>query len=256
MSYEQEFDFNSIDANGEIVEPAAMPLSQKAVAAASRPRQWQPPSTNVYGRTLAYALLKVQAKVKPIIEADANNPFAKRKYASLGMILSVIKPVLQENDIVLRQGTEKIIAYGSGQKEYFLPVWMDVYHVPSGESDRVTIQVPLSKNDAQAVGIATTYGRRYLMQSYFSIASMDDDAASAVQKRLDKDEEGEVIKGIIEAISVCKTPRELEKWAEANQAGIQHLSEDALAKCRSAYGDRLRSLQDATQEPEQQKKGK
>jgi hypothetical protein len=251
-----EFDYevNSLEGQGEMPEPASIPLSQRATNAMKPPRYWDRAggAMESNGRTqLPYALLKVQGKVKPIVEAEASNPFTKKKYASLGLLLSLIRPVLQENDILIRQGTGKIVAYGQGgQKEYFLPIWMDVFHVPSGEHDRVMVEVPLSKIDAQAVGIAITYGRRYLMQSYFCVASMDDDAASAVQKRLDKDEEGEATKGIIEKIKECGSVSELEKWAAANIAGIQHLSEEALARCRSAYGDRLRELQDASQAPE------
>jgi hypothetical protein len=257
---EFDYEMNSIEGQGEMPEPTSTPLSQRATNGMRPPAYWDRARGAMESRggggALAFALLKVQGKVKPLMEADANNPFTKRKYATLGMYLSVIRPVLQENDILIRQGTGKIVAYGQGQKEYFLPVWMDVYHVPSGDHDRVMIEVPLSKSDAQAVGIATTYGRRYLMQSYFCVASMDDDAASAVQKRLDKDEEAGVIAGITEKIKECRTVADLEKWAKANQDGIQHLSEEALTKCRSAYSDRLREIRDASPEPETGRKVK
>ncbi len=257
MHSEDPYEVNTIEGHGEMAEPPAS-LSQRAVNGTRPPRYWDRAGgvMESSGRgALPYALLKVQGKVKAVVEADAANPFTRKKYATLGLLLSIIRPVLQENDILIRQGTGKIVAYGTGQKEYFLPVWMDVYHVPSGDHDRVMVEVPLSKNDAQAIGIAITYGRRYLMQSYFCVASMDDDAASAVQKRLDKDEEAGVIAGIVEKINECKTVSDLEKWAKANQDGIQHLSEEALAKCRAAYGDRLRSLQDASQEVPEGKKG-
>ncbi len=251
-----QYELNTIEGNGEMPEPS---LSQRAINGMKPPRYWDRAGGAMESRgggNLAYALLKVQGKVKPIIEADAANPFVKKNYTSLGMLLSVIRPILQENDILIRQGTGKIVAYGQGNKDYFLPVWMDVYHVPSGDHDRVMVEIPLSKNDAQAIGVATTYARRYLMQSYFTVASMDDDAASAVLKRLDRDDEGEAVKGIIDKIGECKTVAELEKWAKANQAGIQQFSEEALAKCRTAYGERLRELQEVSQEPETKAKGK
>lgn len=248
---EHDFELNSIEGQGEMPEPSAS-LSERATNGMRAPRYWDRAAGAMEsrGNGLEYALLKAQSKIKPIIEAEANNPFTKKKYASLGMILATIRPVLQEMDIVIRQGAGKIIAYGTSQKEYFLPIWTDIHHVPSGSHDRVMVEVPLSKLDAQAIGIAITYGRRYLLQSYFCIASMDDDAASAVQKRLDKDEEAGVTAGIVEKIKECRTIADLEKWAKANQDGIQHLSEEALTRCRTAYGDRLRELQDASQEPE------
>lgn len=253
--YNMQYEMNSIEGHQEIPEPSATPLSQRAINGARPPRYWDRAGGAMESRGfgLEYALLKVQEKIKPIVEADANNPFVKRKYASLGMFLSLIKPVLNEHDIVMRQGAGKIIAYGSASKDFFLPVWMDVYHVPSMSSDRVMLEIPLSKLDAQAIGIAVTYGRRYLLQSYFGLASMDDDAASAVAKRLDKDEEGAAVAGIVEKIKECATVADLNKWAQANQDGIQHLSEEALAKCRAAYGDRLRELQEASQVPSEGK---
>jgi hypothetical protein len=257
--YGIDYELNSVEGHGEMPEPVATPLSQRAINGMKPPRYWDRAGGAMEsqgGRTLGHAIWKVQGKVKPIIEADASNPFTKKSYASLGMLLATIRPVLHDLDIVIRQGAGKIIAYGTSQKEFFLPVWMDIQHVPSGESDRVMLEVPLSKLDAQAIGIAITYGRRYLLQSYFGVASMDDDAASAVQKRLDKDEEAGAVAGIIEKIRECKTAADLEKWHKANQAGIQHLSDEALGKCRTAYKDRLQEIQDASQEPETTKKAK
>lgn len=238
---ELSYEMNSLEGNAEMPEP----LSQRAIHNSRRPKYWDRAEgvMESRGSGLEFALLKAQGKIKPIIEAEAFNAFTKKRYASLGMILSTIRPVLQELDIVIRQGAGKIIAYGTSQKEYFLPVWMDIHHVPSGSSDRTIVEVPLSKIDAQAIGIAITYGRRYLLQGYFGLASMDDDAASAVQKRLDKDEEGDAVSGIIEKIKACATVPELQRWAEANQAGIQHLSEEALTRCRDAYGKRFEEIQ-------------
>lgn len=255
--YNMQYEMNSIEGHQEMPEPSATPLSQRAINGAKPPAYWDRArgamESRGNGGALAYALLKVQGRVKPVVEADANNPFVRRKYASLGLLLSIIRPVLQENDILIRQGTGKIVAYGQGQKEYFLPIWMDVFHVPSGDHDRVMVEVPLSKTDAQAIGIATSYGRRYLMQSYFCVASMDDDAASAVQKRLDKDEEGSAVAGILERIKECEKVSDLQKWGEQNSAAIQAFSEEGLAKCRSAYETRLRELQEASQVPSEGK---
>jgi hypothetical protein len=258
--YGTDYEINSVEGHAEMPEPVSSSLSQRAINGSQPPRYWDRAGGVLEshgGNSLSHALWRAQGKIKPIIDADASNPFTKKRYASLGMLLSTIRPVIHELDLILKQGAGKIIAYGAGgQKEFFLPVWMEVQHAPSGSRDRVIVEVPLSKLDAQAIGIAITYGRRYLLQSYFGVASMDDDAASAVQKRLDKDEEAGAIAGIVEKIKECKTVAELEKWAKANTDGIQHLSEEALVKCRAAYGDRLRELQDASQEPEPTKKGR
>lgn len=247
--YNMQYEMNSIEGHQEMPEPSATPLSQRAINSARPPRYWDRAGGAMESRGdgLAYALFKVQQRVSPIVEAEAFNAFTKKRYATLGMLLSILRPVLNEYDLIMRQGAGKIIAYGSANKEFFLPVWMDIHFHPTGASDRVMVEVPLSKLDAQAIGIAITYGRRYLLQSYFGLASMDDDAASAVQKRLDKDEAGDAVAGIIEKIKECASATELLKWAKANQDGIQHLPEEGLARCRAAYEERLRELQNASQ---------
>jgi hypothetical protein len=72
---------------------------------------------------------------------------------------------------------------------------------------------------------------------------MDDDAASALAKRIDRDEEADAAAGIIEKIKGCQTLEELQAWAKMNQAGIDALSEQTLAKLRAAYSERSEQLQ-------------
>jgi hypothetical protein len=246
--FEERSDFQSAAFNSNPRET----LSQKAMAGAHQgkipywdKRQGIMQSNN--DQWFNRALSEVQKELPAILEADAFNPFHKSKYVSLGHLLSKLKPILQKNEIFLKQGTGKIYAHGSSNKEprYFLPVFLEIVHAPTGESERQMIEVPLTKLDPQAVGIASTYGRRYLLLSYFSIASMDDDAASALAKRIDRDEEADAAFGIIEKIKECQTLEELQKWAKMNQSGIDTLSEKTLEKLRQAYSDRQTQLQDS-----------
>ena len=48
----------------------------------------------------------------------------------------------------------------------------------SGQWMRSKIKLPLSKVDAQGVGAAVTYGRRYGLSAMVGIAQFDDDANS------------------------------------------------------------------------------
>lgn len=233
-------DFASAEFQGE----PRLTLSQRAQGAIKAPGYWDkregvmPSHTS---RRFEMAMWRVQLEIEPIIEADANNPFHKSKYATLGHILSRIRPILRRHRFVIKQGAGKVFAHGK-EVRYFLPVFMEISHAPSGESERQMIEIPLVKVDPQAVGIAITYGRRYLLQSYFGIASMDDDAASAVAKRLDKDDEAEAAAGIIEKIKQCATPDELKKWARMNRESLQALSDATVEKLRLAYEERMREL--------------
>jgi len=233
-------------------------ISQRATNGIKPPGYWDKRKgvmETSEGRRFNNALFRAQSEIEAIIEADANNPFHKSKYTTLGMLLSTVRPILTKHQLIIKQGAGKIFAHKGDGKDtrYFQPVFMEIVHAPSCESERQMVEIPLVKIDPQAVGIAITYGRRYLVQSYFGIASMDDDAASAVHKRLDKDEESEAAAGIIEKIKECTTVADLQKWARMNKEGLNALGEETVKKLRVAYDERLRELHEENPEP---KKGK
>lgn len=231
-------------ATAEFQAEPRLTLSQRAQNGIKAPGYWDKREGVMPGRTsrrFEMAMWRVQSEIEPIIEADASNPFHKSKYATLGHILSRIRPILRRHRFVIKQGAGKVFAHGKEVK-YFLPVFMEISHAPSGESERQMIEIPLVRVDPQAVGIAIAYGRRYLLQSYFGIASMDDDAASAVARRLDKDEEGEAAAGIIQKIKECKSPDELKAWARMHKESLQALSDNTVEKLRTAYEDRMAEL--------------
>lgn len=124
---------------------------------------------------LTKALVKVQASIKPAIK-DANNPFFKSSYADLNSVWDSCRELLTANGLAVIQTTapvenavvvETILAHESGE-------WI------SGE-----LFLPLTKQDAQGVGSAMTYGRRYGLAAIVGIvADVDDDgnAASSTPK--------------------------------------------------------------------------
>lgn len=234
-------------------------LSQLAQSAIKAPGYWDKRKGAMEtseGHRFNNALFRAQSEIEAIVEADAHNPFHKSKYATLGMLLSKIRPVLKKHQLIIKQGAGKIFAHkGDGKdQKYFLPVFMEIVHAPSCESERQMIEIPLTKIDPQAVGIAVAYGRRYLLLSYFGVASMDDDAASAVQKRLDKDEEKEAADGIVKTIKECKSVAELDGWAKMNKETINAFSDETVKKLRAEYETKKRDLQDQSQEEQPAKK--
>jgi hypothetical protein len=229
-------------------------LSQRATSNVKAPGYWDKREgimKSTDNRWFAKDLLEAQKEIPVIFDADAWNPFTKSKYTSLGHLLSKIRPILHTHGFLLKQGAGKIYAHGVGtskEPKYFLPVFMEIMHVDTGASERQMIEIPITKLDPQGVGICVTYGRRYLLQAYFGIASMDDDAASAVQKRLDKDEEAEAEKAISDKIKECATVEELRKWAHMNRDALAALSDNTVSKLRTLYDERLGELQDRPQE--------
>jgi hypothetical protein len=119
---------------------------------------------------LAAALAVAQGEIENASKAS-QNPHFKSKYADLAEVLNTVRPVFSKHGLSISQfpsfengvvSVETILLHKSGQ-------WM------SG-----TISAPISKLDAQNVGSATTYCRRYSLAAVAGIAQEDDDANSAV----------------------------------------------------------------------------
>jgi hypothetical protein len=114
---------------------------------------------------LATALAKAQGEMQVAIK-DCINPFFKSKYADLGAVWDVARPVLSKNGLCIMQTTEivsdkivmvTVLAHTSGQ-------WIKSY-------------LPLNpaKNDSQGVGAAITYLRRYSLSALVGVVCDDDD---------------------------------------------------------------------------------
>jgi len=97
---------------------------------------------------------------------NSNNPHYKSKYADLAEVLNTVRPVFSENGLSLIQSTEFDGALVS--------VTTTIAHKDGGYVTAKASCVP-AKTDAQGVGSATTYLRRYSLASVCGIAQEDDD---------------------------------------------------------------------------------
>lgn len=112
---------------------------------------------------------------------DGKNPHFRSQYATLDNILDTVRPILAKHGLVIIQGckneqTEKITG---------LDVTTTLAH-KSGQWIATHIYVPVSKQDAHAVGSALTYGRRYGAAAILAISTDADDdgnAATASQQQ-------------------------------------------------------------------------
>ena len=122
-------------------------------------------------KEIAGALLKAQKAIKAAIK-DANNPHFKSKYADLSSVIDAVKAPLNDNSIIFTQGV--------GSNDNGVTVETMLLHV-SGEWISETLTVPVQKNDAQGVGSAITYGRRYGLQALCGVPAEDDDGNAATK---------------------------------------------------------------------------
>lgn len=124
-------------------------------------------------KDLAAALAKAQAKVKGAAK-DSTNPHFRSKYADLESVWSACRGPLTENGLSVSQWP--------GRDADGCTLTTLLLH-SSGQWIKGTASTALSKNDAQGVGSALTYLRRYALAAVASVAPEDDDGNAASQER-------------------------------------------------------------------------
>ncbi len=119
---------------------------------------------------LSMALAKAQGELENA-NKNANNPHFKSRYADLAELLNTVRPVLSKHGLAVIQ----MPSFDSGVAS----VETLLTH-SSGEYVSSTCSAPVTKQDAQGVGSAITYLRRYSLAAFCGIAQEDDDANSSV----------------------------------------------------------------------------
>ena len=118
--------------------------------------------TNIYSK-----LYDLQNELGAISK-DATNPFYKSKYFDINSLIGQLKPLLQKHNLVLIQPiTDNQVR----------SVIVDL----DGGSVESSIELP-NDLDAQKLGSAITYFRRYTLQSLLALQAIDDDGNLAIKK--------------------------------------------------------------------------
>lgn len=120
---------------------------------------------------LVAALAKAQGAMTGA-KKDAVNPHLKSKYADLASVWDAVRGPLSANGLAVIQTTEPAQAG--------VCVVTLLAH-SSGEWIRSRLFMPTQKNDAQGVGSALTYARRYALAAITGIAPDDDDGEEAAK---------------------------------------------------------------------------
>jgi hypothetical protein len=124
---------------------------------------------------LAAALAKAQGKIKGASK-DADNPFFKSKYADLASVWEACRSELAANGLSIVQAP-RATAFDGG---WVIEVETRLLH-GSGQWMADSLTLPVGKPDAQGVGSAITYARRYALASFVGVAPEDDDGNAAVK---------------------------------------------------------------------------
>jgi len=121
---------------------------------------------------IAKALAAAQREIGVAVK-DATNPHFRTKYADLQAVDEACRPALSKHGIAISQGT----SYLDG----FVAVTTRLMHAESGEYIESTLHIAPGKHDAQGVGSAITYARRFGLSALAAVpAGVDDDGEAAV----------------------------------------------------------------------------
>jgi len=120
--------------------------------------------------SLAKALSIVQGKMTYAVK-DSANPFFKSKYADLESVWDACRSLLAENGLCVMQFPGEFI-------DGCMSLTTILAH-SSGEWIKQTMEVPVTKPDAQGAGSAITYMRRYALAAVVGVVQADDDGNAA-----------------------------------------------------------------------------
>jgi hypothetical protein len=244
------FMVNVIEAStGEIHED--IDLAEAAAELIERPPYWRrigysaaDIGTGEYGLTFRKAFFEAQKEIGPVIEADSLNEFNKSKFTSLGYLLGKVMPILQKHGLSVIYYPGRVNIRGDLNKLSFLPVLMEITHVESGEWRVIPLEMPVSKYDAQSIGSAATYARRYITEMVLGLKSGLDDDGVRASHDLTPEDKYKMLASMLKKIEECKTPLDLRTWYKASEQQVALLGDAEAEKLRTAYQDKLQATKD------------
>ena len=125
---------------------------------------------NIYNK-----LYKVQQEIG-VVSKDKVNPFYKSTYFDINKLIEHVTPILHKYSLLLLQPIKD-------GKQYSIIIDLD------GGSIESSLELPTDL-DAQKIGTAITYYRRYTLVSLLGLQAEDDDGNGAIPKKVEMHEEG------------------------------------------------------------------
>lgn len=201
-------------------------------------------------KALMTARLKAQADVMKGAVRNRQNPFAKNTYATLESVLEAVSEPMTTAGLVLTQWAGEVV----GDKAQTLKVYTRIEHAESSEYMQVSMPIPLVKADAQGIGSAMTYGRRYTLKAALGIPEVDDDGAAASgqeselrPKRVSasqakKDGKGTVANEIIQEIRSAINVEMLKHIGETRADDVEEMPDGWRSMIRDEYATKMDEL--------------
>ena len=123
-------------------------------------------------------LFELQKQIKPIVK-DETNPHFKNKYFDINSLVAELRPIINELGLLVMQPLTHIDGKPAIETK--------IIDVETGDCEtRVTPLIDLQ--DAQKLGGAITYLRRYCLVSWLLLEAEDDDGNTAVGNKVERDD--------------------------------------------------------------------
>jgi len=165
---------------------------------------------------------------------NSNNPHFKSKYADLAEVLNTVRPVFAKHGLSILQSTGF-----DGERVHVTTL---IAHSSGGYVSSEATCVP-AKCDAQGIGSATTYLRRYGLAAMAGVAQEDDDGNSAAHNRKPEivtDADGAKLATWMDAIHGADTLEDLNDLG--SEIAKSALPGSIAGKVRAAYAARKHAL--------------
>lgn len=186
---------------------------------------------------IAAALSKAQAMLKPV-KREQINPFFKSKYADLSSVIEGAKDALSQNNLAVTQ------LISNETSPTVVNTLITILTHSSGQWFRSAVAIPLTKNDAQALGAAITYLRRYAFCAIVGVATEDDDGHEASQPAGVQALHAKPPTHVAPQVKVPTTQVTGQHTFDNKNAEHQRLASQILVKDRGFKGDVVALLKD------------
>lgn len=192
---------------------------------------------------LMSALAKAQGAMAPVVK-DAKNPHFRSSYATLASAVAAARDALSANGLAVMQSVE---AFDGSQMLSCVTV---LAH--GSQWVRTCTTIPIAKKDAQGIGSAATYARRYGLLAILGLAPEDDDDGNAAVHRpkprttapRSKSPQAEMVERAGKALDFSAQIREAATVSELEDlaVAIKDLPAAQREHLRTTYTERLTAL--------------
>lgn len=168
---------------------------------------------------------------------NRENPFAKNTYATLEAVLAAVAEPMCEHGLVITQWAGDVVFSGLKADRKHITIYTRIEHAESSEYMQCWLPVTITKDDAQGIGSAMTYGRRYTLKAALGIPEIDDDGAAASGQNSE-------LRPARASSSAAKKNGGTELFNEVKDAIAKAISVEHLKHLGSTYKDDIDGLPD------------